>query len=303
MNIYFISDLHITVTKPESVLGTAEEWFETQTDAIKQVAKIVGKKDLLVIAGDIIDSFKPRGSQTIVNMLHDNLPPNTVYIEGNHEYHGIGQDYETAHKIGTAGTMKRMKGWTYLEKEPFVWKDFVIHPFPFRHNRTLEHNEIIPGKKNIAVGHFLSFEKEVPQHWNSSGVRAKDIIKDFPEYDAIVIGDNHSTFLVDGKYLSPGSLTRRSANQMKHKPCVWKFDGESFEPIYLKIKEAEEALTREHIVAEKTQTERMQSWTVSVEEGKGFTGNFNESVDNYMGKINSKLPVKNRMHGYIAKCS
>ena len=46
--------------------------------------------------------------------------------------------------------------------------------------------------------------------------------------------------IVDDKFISPGSLTRRTIRQDTHKPCIHKYSKAGIETVYLKIKPAEE---------------------------------------------------------------
>ena len=265
--IYIVSDQHITVTKPVARKEkTDEEWLLAQKDILLQVKAIVGK-DLLLNCGDLIDTGKPYRSQTIVNLLVDTAPVNMVMLHGNHELYGFAQDVTRAMKEGTLGNLTRSKKLQYLADDTeFNWGKFTIYPFNFKANKTIEHREVDPTRVNIAAGHFLSYDaNELPFYVKEDkGWLAKDIIEEFPEFDLFTIGDNHASFVVQDKYLSPGSMTRRHSSQMKHKPCIWKYDGETLEPIYLDVSDAEEVLSREHNDAAKDKKERSEDFMSSV---------------------------------------
>lgn len=284
-DIYFISDPHISVRKPlVRTETTEEEWVEYQRNIFLQVKEIVGDS-LLVITGDLIDTGTPFGTQTIVNMYADNTPKNTVFISGNHPLHGFSGDLELALKKGTLGNLVRIEGLKYLsDGTTYEWGDYVLHPFNYRYKRTLEHRKVDDTKINVALGHFLSYEKEVPPFIKNPASSAPDIIEEFPEYDLMVIGDNHSTFTVGNKYLSPGSLIRRTVNQTKHKPCVWKYDGENLTPIYLKVPSAEECITLEYKINRDQKTKEMHEWAKDAHKRMNevtSTGDFTEDIKEY----------------------
>jgi DNA repair exonuclease SbcCD nuclease subunit len=301
-DIYIISDVHLTVRKPTARLeDTEEEWLAVQKEALLQVKEIVGD-DLLIISGDLIDSGRPYGTQAIVNTYADTSPPNTVFISGNHPLESFAGDLDLAIAKGTLGNLIRTKGLQYLpDNTEFEWGEYVIHPFNFKHGRTLEYKEVDKSKHNIVVSHFLSYPKKVPSFITSPAVTARDIIKEFPEYDAYVVGDNHSSFLVEEKYLSPGSLTRRSADQMNHSPAIWKYNKEEgFTPIYLKVKPAEECMTDEHLVSKKAKEGRMDAWAEDLDTEQDFSGDFKEDKKNYYLKNNTKKEVQDMLDGIVS---
>ena len=299
-DIYFLADLHITADPPECRLETPEEYFQMETEMIQQVKKIVGN-DLLVIAGDIIDTWKPKNSQEILNMLSDNLPKNTVWTMGNHEVFGCSQDRDKALKEGTFGTMTRMKGLTYIT-EPYEWGNFVLYPHDFRYGRTLDHNEVDSNKTNIAISHFMSFPKTLP-HWAKpdNSWLAKDVLAEFPEYDLTVVGDYHVPFTIGNQYLSPGSLLRRTIHQVEYTPAIWKYDGEILELIYFNITPADECMTNEHIVKKSERTSRMDDWGEDLKQEQELTGNFKEDVKMHFLDNDVIKPVMEMMNTMIVE--
>jgi hypothetical protein len=301
-NIYTGSDFHITITVPECRTETPEEWYLVQRGKLLQIKEIVGD-DLFILAGDQIDVGKPLGAQIITNMYADCLPKNTIFIAGNHELRDFSQQLDVAIAKGSLGTMIRTKGLTYLtDAEPFEWGDYVIYGFNFGAGKTLEHRDVDKTKKNIAIGHFLSYAKKVPFYVKGDASVAEDIVKEFPEFDAIIVGDNHSTFTVNDKYLSPGSITRRTTKQIKHMPCIHRFDGEKFTPIYLKIKESSECITTEHTEKAYADVKRMQEWADNIPTDQEYSGNFKEDTDNYFISNEARENTQAILDKYIAIC-
>jgi hypothetical protein len=268
LKIYIGSDFHASALKPKARKEINEEaWVDYQVNILKQISKIVGSS-LYLDCGDMINVGKGYKSQLIVNMLNDHSPENTVFISGNHCQYGFSQNLKHALAEGTLGNLARSSKLTYLEDgSSFEWGKFVIHPFNFHAGKTIDHREVDKAKCNIAVGHFLSYNAdELPFFIGASkGWLVKDIITEYPEYDLIAVGDNHESFNVGNQYLSPGSLLRRKADQIKHKPCIWEYDGETLKPVYLDVPAFDEVLTREHLDEAATIAKSKEAFVTSVE--------------------------------------
>ena len=259
--IWFSADNHISYSVPKSRMETEEEFLEAQIDILDQVVDLVGD-DLYVNAGDLVDVGIPKATNKVTNTIIDHSPKNTVFISGNHELLGFGHSLDLAKEKGALGTLIRSSGLKYLsDDDTFEYGDYVIHPFNFKKGKNFEHREVDSSKTNIAVGHFLSYAEKLPHFISAdNGWVAKDLVKEFSEFDFFVVGDNHTTFLVDDKYLSPGSLTRRTTHQIKHKPCIWCLEDGKFTQHFLKVKDAESCLTREHIDKDNARDLRMEEF-------------------------------------------
>jgi len=272
--IYFGADFHISISVPQARKLTEEEFFQVQVDKLKQVKEIV-KDDLLVIAGDIVDTGLPYKSELLINLLVDNLPENTVFISGNHELLGFGHRLDSAMEKGILGNLARTR--LKMINESFIYNDFNIIPFHYQKGRTVEHTDNLPKDKiNVCVGHFLSFPNELP-FWAKDAVTHESIIKEFPEYDYFVIGDNHATDLTEGKYLSPGALVRRTANQIKHKPCIWELTKEGFKPHYLVVEK--DAISKEHIIKKNGKDERLSLLAKKFENMNSVSTDFESNLE------------------------
>lgn len=299
--LYIISDLHITVSPPESRLETEAEWIDVQKEILQQVTNIV-KDDLLIITGDIIDTGLPYKSQIIVNMLVDYLPEHTVFISGNHPLKMFSRQLDLALEKGTLGNLVRTRLQYLPEGTTFEYGDYVLHPFSFKHERTLEHADVDRDKTNIALGHFLSYPKEVPFFVKEHAVTHESIIEEFPEYDFFLIGDNHKPDLTQGKYLSPGSLTRRTVKQVKYKPCVWCLESNEFTSIPLKVKPASECLTRVHIDKKEAREGRMEDWVDKTENTNVDEYNFEDGCGVYCKENELRPNTEDRLVGIIERC-
>ncbi len=115
---------------------------------------------------------------------------------------------------------------------------------------------------NILIWHKLIWPKENKPSW-SDDPTAWEILEKYPQYDLIVTGDNHQSFVweTDGKLLvNPGSITRQSADQENHKPCVylWYANTNTVEPVYLPIEDG--VISREHIERKESRDRRIEAF-------------------------------------------
>ena len=296
-DIYFSADWHITYDVPIGRKETQAEWIELQVNKIKEIKRIV-KNDLLIISGDLIHVGMPKNSEFILNLIVDNLPENVIWITGNHEQKGFSQNLPLTLKKGAAGTLARMRGLTFLnDNDIFSWGDYHFHAFNFGYKKTLEHRALDKSKINIALGHFLSYENEIPFYVKEHAVTAKEILNEFPEYDFICVGDNHTVFSVENKYLSPGSLTRRTIAQKSHKPCIHKYNGKTLDRINLTIDN--DVISEEHKLAVELRDERLAKWTEEIKAENESTGDFEEDVKSYFMKNKTRRNTQEVLENMI----
>jgi hypothetical protein len=206
----------------------------------------------------------------------------------------------TALDSGTFGTLTRLKNIIYTDK--YEYDNYTLHLFDYDKDCKLQHTKTDKSRINIAVGHFLSFPKKLP-HWASKDTPlAEEIIEQYPEYDLIVVGDNHTTFVVKDKYVSCGSLTRQTVNQKSHKPCIFKYDGEKLETIYLNVPDAELVMEDEYKVLEKAKDLRMEEFASIAESTDIDETDPKQAFLLYFGKNETRNNTKDLCWGIIEKC-
>lgn len=116
--------------------------------------------------------------------------------------------------------------------------------------------------RRILVWHKMTYTDEEPFP-NCPDPPARKLLKKYPDYDLIVTGDNHQTFVEEynGRILvNAGSLTRQTAAQMDHRPCVylWYAETNTVEPVYLPIDEG--VISREHIERKEERDGRLEAF-------------------------------------------
>ena len=76
--------------------------------------------------------------------------------------------------------------------------------------------------KKILLLHAMIFEKEKNKY--IEGHTAKEILNKYKNFDIIITGHNHKTFVVQNNkqiLINPGSLMRMSIDQINHKPSIF----------------------------------------------------------------------------------
>jgi hypothetical protein len=146
--------------------------------------------------------------------------------------------------------------------------------------------------KEVFMWHKLIWEKKAPP-W-SDAPTAKQILKEYPQYDLIVTGDNHASFVVEheGRLLvNPGSLTRQTADQAKHKPSVylWYAETNTVKRVELPIEQG--VISREHIDKNKKRDARIAAFVSRLQDDWEVGVSFERNLKRFLkkNKISDKV--------------
>jgi DNA repair exonuclease SbcCD nuclease subunit len=228
------ADFHLREDTP---ICRTDDFWGAQWDKVDQICKLQVKyNDCPILhAGDLFDHWKPSPFLLSTALLY--LPEDcrefwTIY--GNHDLpnHSI----ELAKKTGVmtlvnASAIRILPGCHWLQLPP---------------NST----PLFPNSKyKMLVWHVMTWKDRNPIP-DSPDLSAKQILKKYPQFDLIVTGHNHATFIeeYEGRLLvNPGSLTRQTSDQENHRPCVflWYEESNTVEQVFLKINKG--VVSREHL--------------------------------------------------------
>lgn len=131
--------------------------------------------------------------------------------------------------------------------------------------------------------------------------KAIKILKDNPECDLILSGDNHQTFIEKYKgrlLVNPGSMMRMKADQEDHKPCVFLYSAENNEVEQVFFPIEENVISREHINIRKKDNERMKSLVERMNDDYKLLLNFEKNLEAYF-KINR---TRKSVHNIVWEC-
>lgn len=247
------SDWHIRETTPECRLDNFEQ---TMWEKIDFVAKLQKQFRCPVLhAGDLFDHWKP--SPYLISKTIERLPKQFITVYGNHD---LPQHSMQLYDKSGVYTVAKGQG---LEILPFgYWND------------TPEKDKYLPIKtKKVYIWHKYVFKNK---NIHIKGDFAHKLLKQYPQYDLILTGDNHTPFVEEYEnrlLVNPGSLTRQTAAQIDFKPRVylWYAKQNKVTPIYIPIKQG--VITRQHLEKEQQRDKRIDKFINSLD------GSFETSID------------------------
>jgi DNA repair exonuclease SbcCD nuclease subunit len=208
-------DLHLRDDIP---LCRTDDYWEAQQNKMNFLRLLQLTNGCPVLdAGDVFNSWKP--SHYLMAWAISHLPLQFYTVPGNHDL--PQHNYEYLDKSGLAVLVA--SGKAHILRY-FDFPKFRIH--------CVEWGGVVPkpetDKFKILIIHALVWEGEPPfPGAENLGGNALQMLEKYPEYDLIISGHNHKSFLVsstgdlDGRVLvNPGSMMRMSADQEDHVPHV-----------------------------------------------------------------------------------
>lgn len=275
-DLILTSDWHLRSDTP---ICRTDDFFQAQWRKIAEIYKLQEKFDCPIIhAGDLFNHWKPSPYLLSQSILFLPKQFHTVYGQHDLPQHNL----ELAYKCGidtlnAACALHLLSGTHFGEKEPQ----------PYIYERREE--------AKILIWHKLVWSGlgDVP-HWSGDST-AEKLLKKYPEYDLIVTGDNHKSFVVEHKgrlLVNPGALTRQKADEANHKPCVylWYAKTNTAEPFYLEIEEG--VISREHIERKEERDHRIEAFVSRLNDDWETTVSFEHNLDQFLSKNNIRKPVE-----------
>lgn len=165
-------------------------------------------------------------------------------------------------------------------------------------------------ERKLGLTHKLVTKSENDKLVKHAGAESGlKLLKDNPEYDIIVSGDNHQSFVVEHKgrlLVNPGSITRQTADQIDHEPSVylWYSQDNTVERVILPYEE--NVISKEHLetVKEKEKRnkdflDRMESLGESISSIKENGLSFEGTMKSYLSKNKVRPEVEKLIWGFI----
>jgi predicted phosphodiesterase len=242
------SDIHLREQTENPVCRT-DDWWAAQWKKIDFISDLQKQYDCPVIhGGDLFDHWKP--SPHLLSMTIEHLPANFWTIYGQHDL--PQHNLELAHKSGINTLVSANRLTTFddchfgqLPNEASM----VVH---------LSKTETV----KVLVWHTFNFQGKLP--WpGCEALPASKLLKKYPEYDLIVTGDNHQSFVeeYEGRTcVNPGSMMRMTADQADFKPSVylWYAETNTVKRVYLPIEP--DVISREHIDRKRERDDRLDAF-------------------------------------------
>ncbi len=239
------ADWHLREDTP---VCRTDNFLDTQIEKMQFIQEVQIKYNCPVIhAGDLFHHWKP--SPFLLTQAFLWLPERFHTIYGNHDLpqHNKALAEKTGlHTLISAFRINQLKGADWG-----IGLDEDLTPYEFE----------IGGRK-VLVWHIMTWKDEPP--WpGCEDPTAKELLKKFPQYDLIVTGHNHTSFVetFDGRLLvNPGPITRQTADHEHLQPKVflWYAKTNTVKAVSIPIQKG--VISREHIDHKEERDSRIRAF-------------------------------------------
>jgi DNA repair exonuclease SbcCD nuclease subunit len=140
-------------------------------------------------------------------------------------------------------------------------------------------------ESNFIAWHVTTWDGENLPWPQFEGLSAKDLLKKYSQYDLILTGHIHQTFVVEyeGRLLvNPGSMTRQQADQEKHRPCVFLWYQGTNEVERVNLPFGDDQLTRVHIDHKKKRDDRIEAFVSRLDTDWESALSFEDNMERFL---------------------
>lgn len=273
------SDWHLRETAP---VCRTDDFWEAQWNKVDYVSELQYEYDCPVFhAGDLFHHWKP--SPYLLSQTLAHLPKKFYTVYGQHDLpqHNLSLSEKCGiYTLLSCGRLELAVG-AHFGEEP---KPHMAYNWP--------------GPRTMLMMHRLTWTGKPP--WpGCTELSAEDLLRKYPDYDLILTGDNHKSFVcgkgtcedVGRLLVNPGSLTRQSADQLNHRPCVylWYTEDNTVVPSYLPINK--NAISREHIDKKERHDERIEAFISRLNTDWDVGLDFNQNLEKFRQENNIRQSV------------
>ena len=301
MKILCTGDLHIKATAPHNRI---DDYYQTQLSKLKWIFDLAEKENCEAILqpGDFCDSpdLPNHVVKDIISLAY-HCESYLLSVFGQHDKKYRNNDNTVL---------------SVLEEAEAV---YPLKDTPFRFSNNVEiygasWEEEVPKVQdtkaiNILVLHKMIIANEPLWPGQTDYVKADTFLKTYKNYDLIISGDNHQSFirLASNKGNCPilincGSLMRMTTTQQNHRPCVWIYNSETKKAkrYFIPIQPSEEVFSPE---AEETKERNleMEAFIEKLATGdKEVTLSFEDNLNVLMDK-KVESQVKELANGFLER--
>ncbi len=267
------SDWHIRDTKPECRI---DDFESAQWDKIRFISKLQKVYKCPVIhAGDLFHHWKP--SPYLLAKTIEYLPDQFFTVYGQHDLPQHNME------------LKEKSGIYVLEK---AGKLTVLRGTHWGQKPVVLHTSEVP----IIVWHKMVWKGQEPYPGAPGDGEAYKVLRKLHKKARLILtGDNHQTFTAthgDCVLVNPGNITRQTADQIKFRPSVflWYGDTNALEQVYLPI--SSDVVSREHIERKQARNGRIDAFIQRLNgdlDDVDFESNMNQYMEKNRGNIRSSV--------------
>lgn len=138
-------------------------------------------------------------------------------------------------------------------------------------------------ERTICVAHVMTYQGKKPWH-DCTDPMAVKLLRQNKEYDLILTGHNHKTFVEEYKgrlLVNPGSILRSNSDQIDHKPCIFLYYAETneVEQVFLPIES--NVISKEHIEQVEQRDERINAFISSLSTEWSVEATFEQNLEKF----------------------
>lgn len=277
------ADLHFRSDVPKA---RTDDFQEAMWNKWRTVLKLAHENNNcpILIAGDLGD--KPEWPNWLLEKFISewmNYEVPIIVIPGQHDLPGHNIEMIDRAALGVLSAAGVVNVLT--EEWENINEIFSIYSFPYNFPLVEKRYKICEDTINIAMTHQLVIEGNEAEWKGQNMTTAMGLLKSFPDYDLILSGDNHQSFVAEheGRLLiNPGSMMRSTAAQISHRPRVflWYAETNTYSAHYLPIKR--NVLSRDHLEKVEEKERRMDAFILSVKNRQELKLSFEDNMEAHL---------------------
>lgn len=288
------SDWHLRETIPTCRTDAFCE--VTQWEKVEFVGHLASQHGCPVIhAGDLFHHWKP--SPNLIRMCIKHLPVQFWTVYGQHDLPQHNWDLREKSGIAALEEARRLRvlGGTHWGQEPEE-ASYVMEKYEGKIHQGL--NKTI---RKILIWHKMVWQGK--RLWpGQTDPNSLNILKNYEEYDLIVTGDNHHSFIenYEGRLLvNPGSLTRQNAEQIDFQPRIYLFyaDENTVRPVDVPIQQG--VVTRVHIERSEERSDRIRAFIEKIKGEWEIGMSFEKNLEEFFDTNPTREEIKNLIYKAI----
>jgi DNA repair exonuclease SbcCD nuclease subunit len=276
------ADWHLREDTP---ICRTDDFWAAQWAKVEFVRGLQEKHNCPVLhAGDLFHQWK--ASPYLLSECIQRLPEKMYVVYGNHDLpqHNLDLSIKSGLRVLVEAGILNLLEECHWGKIPE--KGSLLFPI---------------NDASVLVWHVFTYQGKSP--WpGCTAMTGDQILKKYTDFDIIITGDNHKTFVVeDGSRLliNPGSLSRQTADQDDHKPVVFLVypDPPYYEAIQIPIDAG--VVSREHLDRVEERDERIDAFVSQLNDNWEIALNFEENLKRFANNNQIRQSVMNIVYAAI----
>ena len=259
MKMILTADWHLRENQP---ICRSDDFWKIQWEKVRFIRELQYEYDCTILhSGDLFHHWKP--SPRLLSKCIEELPYMFV-IPGNHDLPNHNLNLLEKSGLFTLEKAEIIKICSVELEKPFLFQ------------------------KDIAIMHKLI-------NHSQSDNSAKSILRKYKKFKLILTGDNHETFdasINNRLLINPGSLTRQTANQKNHKPCIYIIDIETMGFEIIEIPIENNVFNLEHLNQQNERDERIENFVKHLNSDYDLELSFESNLKAYFQKNRTRKAIK-----------